>query len=224
MQLITDIGNKCFNYNDYITLKCQHCQQPFERWWKYVKRSIKTGNRLNYCGIECQRLGRRKGKIYHCSHCNKCIYRTPSDFKSTVKSNRVFCSSSCAAIYNNTHKSHGYRRSKIEIYLESQLKSLFPKLEILFNDKEIINSELDIYLPSLKLAFELNGVFHYEPIYGKDKLNQIINNDNRKFQACLEKGIELCIIDISNIHHFKPILGDKFLKIIQDIINSKLHG
>jgi len=45
---------------------------------------------------------------------------------------------------------------------------LYPDLVIHFNKKDAINSELDIYIPSLKLAFELNGIFHYEPIFGKE--------------------------------------------------------
>ena len=81
--------------------------------------------------------------------------------------------------------------------------------------------ELDIYIPSLKLAFELNGIYHYEPIHGSDKLNKIQNNDNRKFQACAEQGISLCIIDTSSQSYFKENTSEKFLKIIINIINSK---
>ena len=39
---------------------------------------------------------------------------------------------------------------------------------------------------------------------GAKKLEQIINNDNRKIQACIEKGIECCIIDTSSSKNFKP--------------------
>ena len=69
-------------------------------------------------------------------------------------------------------------------------------------------------------VFELNGIFHYEPIYGKDKLDKIKNNDNRKFQACLEKNIELAIIDISSVGHFTEKRGADFLSIVVDIIEK----
>lgn len=72
------------------------------------------------------------------------------------------------------------------------------------------------------MAFELNGIFHYEPIYGNDKLNQIQNNDNRKYQACLEHNIELCIIDTSYFKHFKEDKAKEFLNIISSIINLKV--
>jgi hypothetical protein len=71
------------------------------------------------------------------------------------------------------------------------------------------------------LAFELNGIFHYEPIFGDEKLDKITNNDNRKFQACLEKKIELCIIDTSKFGYFKESGARKFLDIVVDIINKK---
>lgn len=110
----------------------------------------------------------------------------------------------------------------MEIWLEGQLPKLYPKLEFHFNRKDTINSELDIYIPSLKLAFELNGIFHYEPIYGQKKLGQIQNNDNRKFQACLEKDIELCIIDVSGLKYFKPDKVQEYLDIITSVIFQKL--
>jgi hypothetical protein len=125
-------------------------------------------------------------------------------------------------MYGNLHKKTGNRRSKLEKYLEIELLQLYPNLEILFNNKEIINSELDIYVPSLKFAIELNGIFHYEPIYGNDKLQQITNNDTRKFQACLENGIELCIIDVSGQTYFTIKSSEKYLTIIANIIDQKL--
>ena len=158
--------------------------------------------------IGCQKLLTAQK---HCKECNAAI---------TVKYNQ-FCNRSCSAIYNNTHKTHGTRRSKLEHWLEDQLTILYPSLEIHFNRKDAINSELDFYFPSLKLAFELNGIFHYEPIYGADKLLRTQNNDNRKFQACIEQGIELCIIDSSNQKYFKTATSQKYLDIIINVIESK---
>lgn len=155
-----------------------------------------------------------------CANCNKIFEKTPSQIKAS-KSGNHFCSRSCAATYNNTHKKYGTRISKLEKWLQTELTKLYPNLEILYNNKEIINSELDIYIPTLKLAFELNGVFHYEPIFGESKLNQIQNNDQRKFQACLEKGIELCIIDTSQQKYFKEKTSKKYLNIVTKIINQK---
>lgn len=222
MEIITDISNIELHYNTEITLKCAHCQSLFVRWWKFVKSAIKLNRAMNYCSNTCASAHRKSGKSLFCSQCNKIVYCVPSHHRKN-KSNRVFCSQSCAATYNNTHKTHGHRRSKSEVFLENQLIKLYPNLEIHFNRKDAINSELDIYIPSLKLAFELNGIFHYEPIYGQEKLNRIQNNDSRRFQACLEKGIELCILDTSGISYFKEERMKPFLDIVCRIINQKLN-
>ena len=70
------------------------------------------------------------------------------------------------------------------------------------------------------MAFELNGIFHYEPIYGEEKLDKIQNNDERKFAACREAGISLCIIDTSSQKYVKPNTSKKYLDIIIEIINK----
>ena len=137
---------------------------------------------------------------------------------------KTFCNSSCAATYNNTHKTHGTRKSKLECYLETKLKELYPTLEFHFNKKDAINSELDIYIPLLKLAFELNGIYHYEPIHGAKKLSEIQNNDHRKFQACLERNIELCIIDSSKLAYFKESNVKPYLEIVQKIVDQKIKA
>lgn len=162
-------------------------------------------------------MGKKIPQLIKCSNCGVEKTKFACDLKKVKNS---FCSSSCAATYNNTHKTHGYRRSKLEKWLESELLRIFPDLDFHFNRKDAISSELDIYIPSLKLAFELNGIFHYEPIYGEEKLKQIQNNDSRKFQACLEKGIELCIIDSSKFSYFKPEKAQKYLDIILMIIKK----
>jgi hypothetical protein len=161
---------------------------------------------------------RNTSKDVNCSQCGKTFKMIFSQFK---RYKHHFCSRSCSATYNNLHKTKGNRRSKLEIWLEEKLPSLYPNLQFKFNSKEEINSELDIYIPSLKLAFELNGIYHYEPIHGVDKFNQIQNNDNRKFQACIEKGIDLCIIDTSSLNYFKEQNANKYLDIITNIINKK---
>lgn len=154
-----------------------------------------------------------------CKQCGKNITRKPSQAK---KVQNVFCDQSCAAIYNNAHKKHGTRRSKIEVWIEQKLIERYPKLTIHANRRDAINAELDFYFPDLRFAVELNGIFHYEPIYGTDKLESIQSNDNRRFQACLEQGIELCIIDISSMKNFKPEKAQRYLNIITALLNQKL--
>jgi hypothetical protein len=135
---------------------------------------------------------------------------------------KKFCSKSCSAKYNNKHKTKGSRRSKLEVWVESKLTELYPNLIIDYNKIDSLEMELDIYVPSLKLAFELNGIFHYEPIFGDKKLQNIQRNDTNKFEKCQQLGISLCIIDVSKQKYFKEKTSIPFLDIILLIINQKL--
>ncbi len=207
-------------YNELIRCECDFCNKEFTILQKYLKHKIKFKNPEHlYCSNDCSHKAAFNQKIVPCNNCGKEFYKKISQIN---RSPNNFCCQSCSATYTNTHKTKGTRRSKLEQYLEKELPLLYPTLEIQFNKKDAINSELDIYIPSLKLAFELNGIFHYEPIYGEDKLKQIQNNDNRKFQACLEKRIELCIIDSSKQERFTEKSSKQYLDIISNIINTKL--
>jgi hypothetical protein len=206
---------------DKLPCECESCKKKFYVFKRIIVNSLNgSKDKCNFCSHKCAKTNFKTKQILSCTNCNKNFEKFPSQIKRS-KLNNHFCSNSCAAIYNNTHKTKGNRRSKLEKYLEIELIKLYPNLEILFNNNKAINSELDIYMPSLKLAFELNGIFHYEPIYGKEKLNQIQNNDNRKFQACIEQGIELCLIDASKQKYFKEQSSRDFLLIIIQIINEK---
>lgn len=190
-------------------------KKPYE-----VKRGNIRGQGRNFCCKKCFSDYQKKCKLHNiieCKNCGKKFHKIPAEQKKT-KNN--FCSKSCAATYNNTHKTKGTRVSKLEFFLQEELTKKY-SYEFHFNRKDTINSELDIYIPELKLAFELNGIFHYEPIYGSEKLTQIQNNDNRKFQACLENQIELCIIDISWIKYNKIKNFEKVLSIVQQVISKK---
>ena len=206
----------------FINLECPQCSKTFTRAKNVIQ--SKLGNYNNektiYCSRSCASMSFNRTYDVNCLNC-KIIFKKV--LNQIIKSPNHFCSRSCAATYNNTHKKKGNRRSKLEVWLEEKLRTNFTSVEILFNNKEIINAELDIYFPSLKIAFELNGIFHYEPIYGKEKLASIQNNDNRKFQACLERGIELVIIDTSMEKYFTEKSSQKYLEIIINIITEKLE-
>jgi len=207
-------------YSDMIPIKCDICDKIYSKQQKFVKSQLKLyPNRKHHCSLQCKSKAYSQKVHIQCKNCEKTFLKRINQIKKYPNS---FCSSSCAATYNNTHKTHGYRRSKLEKFLETHLISKYPNLEFHFNRKDAINSELDIYIPSLKLAFELNGIFHYEAIYGVDQLKSIQNNDRRKFQACLEREIELCIIDVSSLSYFKPSNAQKYLDIVTNIINLKL--
>lgn len=207
---------------DLLLCECEYCHQPFHKIKhdivKHLRGHMKRGS-VKYCSKKCSDLARITQESVTCLNCASTFYRTKNQI---TKYKHHFCSQSCAAKYNNTHKTTGTRRSKLEVYLEKELTKLYSNMEIHFNRTDAINAELDIYIPSLKLAFELNGIFHYEPIFGAEKFQRTQTNDKRKFQACLEQKIELCIIDVSSMHYFKEQKATPYLHIITQIINTKI--
>ena len=208
--------------NDTIEVTCEFCSSSIVKTKRNITESLRKGATFITCSRLCgSRIKTLTRTQVTCQHCKVSLSVTPSRLRKT-KFQYVFCSASCSAIYHNTHKITGNRRSKLETWLETALTLKYPLLVFKFNDKETINSELDIYIPSLNIAFELNGIFHYEPIYGSEKLQSIQNNDDRKFQACLEHGIELCIIDTAAQKRFTEQSSQKYLEIIVTILESKL--
>lgn len=205
-----------------IELCCENCGTIFKRRQIEIRR---RNCKHIFCSRKCDKEFKDRKVEVVCQQCHMSFYRQQCDInqnKRNSKSDNLFCSKSCAAVYNNLHKTHGARRSKLEVWLEEQLRKLYPNLEILFNAKKTINAELDIHFLSLNLAFELNGIYHYEPIHGQGKLTSIQSNDHRKFAACAEKDISLCVIDVSAMNYFKPTKGQQFLEIIANLVNEKL--
>ena len=208
-------------FRDLLPVACSFCDKEF----KITKRQIHIARKRNqievFCSPQCHADSRNSQKEVSCPICKKRFLKPMSQIR---KSKNHFCSRSCNAIYNNHHNRKGQSRSKLEIWLEEKLPLLYPKLPIKFNTIDEIQSELDIYFPSLHFAIELNGIFHYEPIFGQERLGKIQSNDARKFQACIERHIELCIIDVSGMNYFKERNAIKFLDIIARILDQKLSA
>lgn len=220
ISLFTEIEFKNASCYDELNLRCEYCGETFVSTKKKIKYELKKKRgKFKFCSRNCSYKSKCKKVKVNCKNCNVEFLKSLFEFKRSPNS---FCSSSCSAIYNNTHKTFGIRRSKLEKWLEENLINLYPNLEMHFNRKDTIDAELDIYVPSLKLAFELNGIFHYKPIYGENKLKAIQENDTRKFQACLKKEIELCIIDTYNVNYSEKEKNQIFLDIITNLVNQKL--
>ena len=166
-------------------------------------------------------------KVYvTCKNCSIVFLKSYNEAK---RYGNNYCTRSCAAIYNNKYRTHGGNVSKLEVYLQKELivqnnkGSYIFKLLFEFNNRLICNGyELDIYIPTLKLAFEINGIFHYKPIFGQDKLDNIIRKDVLKNTMCKENGITLITIKDTS-HKFSAKYGDVIFKIIDQHIHQHIH-
>jgi hypothetical protein len=139
-----------------------------------------------------------------------------------MNASTIYGSGICSAKYSNAHKTKGSKISKLELLLQSKLPIMYPSLDFRFNKTDAINRELDIYIPALKLAIEINGIFHYEPIFGIKKLINTQNSDKLKLSSCLDKNIELHIIDVSKLLHFNESGAAKYIEMVKSIIDTKL--
>jgi len=215
-KLFTDSDFDAAKPTDLLAFRCEYCDIVFHKTKRYLTKSRGSSGYPSYCSRSC---GSSIAPVHvKCANCGAGIERTPSEIRKS-KSGNSFCSQSCAATYNNVHRTTGTTRSKLEVYLEEELSRLYHDLEIVYNDKLVIGSELDIYIPSLRLAFEINGIYHYEPIHGQSKLDSITVNDSHKFRDCLVNDISLCVIDTSRQKRFTVKSSAEYLRIICDIIN-----
>ncbi|MFA7219340.1 MAG: hypothetical protein WC119_02425 [Synergistaceae bacterium] len=208
-------------FDTLMELECENCGDIFRRKKREIIRRLEVrGNSYSTCDY-CSRSCQKKAKSIKCicSNCNEPIQKMPSQFQ---KSKNHFCSRSCAASYNNKHKTKGTRVSKLEKWLQEQLVQKYPLLKFDFNKTDAIESELDIYIPKLKLAFELNGIFHYEPIFGNKKLTSIQKMDKNKMQACQKNNISLCVLDTTSLKYFKIEKAIMFFEIVAKIIDKHL--
>ena len=203
-----------------IEIECCYCKKLFMKSIGMYNLCIKRNQTNHYCSPRCKhdhaKLKSGRGSLFICKECGNTF--TKND---TIQ---IFCGKRCAAIFNSRNKKYGTRRSKIEVWLETKLSNKYINHKILFNSKEKIKSELDIYFPNINLAFEINGIHHYKSIFGERKFISIQNNDIKKKEACLKHNIDLHIIDISKLNYFKENKVIEYFDKICNIIDSKLAG
>ena len=221
LKLITDqiqtYGSKEIILNNskrrYYKIKCHHCSELVYKAQCEILRGLKR-NKMFFCSRKCENKSRITKINVNCANCTKVFLKHLNQISKT-KNN--FCSKSCAAKYNNTHKIKGTRRSKLEKAIEEMLKLEYPELSFNCNNKKIIGSELDFYFPSLNLAIQINGPLHYNAIYGTNKLSQIQKMDEEKRNICDSKNITLIEINVSKDTHPNKVL-DKRLSEIKIIL------
>ena len=153
-----------------------------------------------------------------CGACGKNIAKVNS-IVTKRKSKKIFCSKKCELSFNTKYKRYGGKRSYLEIFIEKQLDVKYPTLKIQYNKKTLIDSELDIYIPTLKIGIEINGIYHYKPIYGESKLKYIKKNDRRKLYECKKRNVKLFIV---NTNRWKKRTDEDYLNDVIKIINKGL--
>jgi len=191
---------------------CDQCRASF---FKRPCDMRRTKN--NFCCLECSRKFQDKRIEVVCLACGKVFFKEQCELRRTK---RNCCSKECSKILNKYYKDWGSKRSKLEIAIEEFLKDKFT-FEIIYN-KTSIGYELDIHIPSLNLAIEINGILHYKPIYGIEKLLRVQQIDGEKILECKKRNIHLIVINVSEDRNTKSIRTQRTQEVFQ-IINNRIE-
>lgn len=93
--------------------------------------------------------------------------------------------------------------------------------------KEIPHKEklvVDLYLPEHKIVIEVDGVSHFEPIWGEDKLKQQIKSDKEKNGILTSYGISVIRFRTMHRNYNLTKLYDAFEKllvVLEQVISSE---
>ena len=101
--------------------------------------------------------------------------------------------------------------SKFEEDVKSYIKTLCKDEEIIFNDRTILDGlEIDIYIPSLHIGFECNGLFWHSEYMGKNKFYHL-----HKTETAKKKNVDLIHIFEDEYMYRKNILFEKIKHILK---------
>ena len=204
-------------FNEYQVIKrcpnftCTQCEKTGYRSPSSFK------YRANYfCSKKCKDDFANKQVEVICLICKKAFYKTLCASKTKP---RHCCSKECFKTLFKFHKNWGSSRSKLEIEAEIVLRNTY-SFEILFN-KTTIGHELDIDIPCLDLALEINGPTHTKPIYGEESLLRTIKKDKEKADECERINKHLIVLDVADDNHNKKTRQKRISEILE-IINNKM--
>jgi very-short-patch-repair endonuclease len=114
--------------------------------------------------------------------------------------------------------------SKLEKFIHKKLLSLGYQVQF-HKEQSLVTTKLqiDLFLPTINTAIEVDGPSHFEPVWGKDSLSRNINYDQKKEGLITGKGWHL--IRIKQLKDFSPtraeLIVEKLISILDACKNNK---
>ena len=227
--LISNEELKLLKSRDLVPLECENCKEIFCKGKNNVLSSLKghPDFPLRFCSMKCY-FTFQKNSNWTNKKWEECKIEVLKQKSKILKNKYNFCSKSCSAKFQNRNKTLGKsNKSKAESYFSNLIRNDFENLSVNENVRNILPSglEIDVYIPQIHLAIEINGPLHFLPIHGVEKLSKIQNKDAQKKTEAVEVRCELLVIDISRIKYWKEtkeFLDDEYHQKIKPFIETKL--
>lgn len=186
-------------YKKLLPIRCLTCGQTFMASAKQVNNLFTSTGKdkltLKYCSRACRDKGTQDRVTVTCANCGKKIER--QRYELDVK-DLFFCDNHCYHEYIKTHPiaPNGNSVSKLERLIRYSLQLLLPNEKVEYNNRTILDGlELDIYYPNIRVAIEINGLWHYVPIKKNQNLQLIQEHDMLKKNRSNEKNIKLYVVE-----------------------------
>jgi very-short-patch-repair endonuclease len=115
--------------------------------------------------------------------------------------------------------------SKLEKFIHQKLISLGYQVQF-HKEQSLVNTKLqiDIFLPNINTAIEVDGPSHFEPVWGQESLKRNIGYDQKKEGLISGKGWHL--IRIKQLKDFSPTraesIVERLIPVIEECANSKI--
>lgn len=120
---------------------------------------------------------------------------------------------------NSAVREASKKGSKLELFILNNL--LQDGYRVDFHKEQTLSStklQIDLFLPTLNIAIEVDGLSHFEPVWGEDTLKRNKGYDNKKTGLILGKG--LVLIRVKQIKDFSKTRAEVIYKELKDIITN----
>ena len=109
--------------------------------------------------------------------------------------------------------------SKLEKFIHKNLLSLGYQVQF-HKEQSLLTTKLqiDLFLPTINTAIEVDGPSHFEPVWGKDSLNRNISYDQKKEGLITGKGWHL--IRIKQLKDFSPTRGQLIVEKLTKLLDE----